>query len=146
MSVNAPVAKQSFKRSRCPLCAVGMMLTLLFLSSGCAVINHLEELFVVGDYSRDKDNQQKSIKQVNAHYDALVATIASKGLKLDLNQTDVRMNFGEPISIKVIDVEGQKQEQWLYRYAIISTAKDKVYLYFDQKAKLIKFAQEKIEW
>ena len=113
---------------------------------GCSIIDHLEELSTLGDYSRDRDNQQKHIDHVNDRYDALVAVIKANGLKQDLSQTDARMNFGEPIMIKVIEIDGQKQEQWLYRHAVPTNAKDKVYLYFDTKGKLVKYEQEKIEW
>ena len=62
------------------------------------------------------------------------------------NQSDIRSTFGEPITIKTIQLNGKKQEQWMYRYAVIREAKDKVYLYFDEEARLIKYEQEKIEW
>ena len=113
---------------------------------GCSILNHLEQLLTMGDYSRDKDEQHKIVSTNDAHYDDLLVAINTGNMKKYPDQTSVRRNFGEPIEIRNIDMIGQKQERWLYRHAIPLKAKDKVYLYFDAQGKLMKFEQEKIQW
>ena len=122
-------------------------MTLVFLSfSGCSILSHLDELSMMGDFSRDKDNQKKIIQRVKDNYDALVAAINTQQMSSYTNQVDIRNKFGEPIAIKDIKVDGKKQQRWMYRYALIRESKDKVYVYFDERQSLIKYEQEKIEW
>ena len=101
---------------------------------------------MMGDFSRDKDNQKKIIQRVKDNYDALVAAINTQQMSSYTNQVDIRNKFGEPIAIKDIKVDGKKQQRWMYRYALIRESKDKVYVYFDERQSLIKYEQEKIEW
>ena len=118
----------------------------VFLSSGCSILGHLDELSTLGDYSRDKDNQGKEVKLINDHYDALVKAINDKQMDSFSTQVDIRTTFGEPITIRLIETKDKKFERWTYRYAVIKQAKDRVYLYFDEKGKLVKYEQEKIQW
>ncbi len=106
----------------------------------------MEQLSTMGEFSRDKDNQNKIVKNVNAQYDALVSAINSKEMGHFKTQADIRSNFGDPLAVKNIIVNGQKQQEWLYRYALIKTAKSKVYLYFDERGNLLNYKEEKIEW
>ena len=118
----------------------------LLAFNGCAIIDHLDELSMMGDFARDKDDQKKIIQRVKDNYDALVGAINAKQMNSYSNQIDIRNKFGEPIAIKDLKIDGKKQQQWLYRYALIREAKDKVYLYFDENGGLTKYEQEKIEW
>ena len=106
----------------------------------------MEQLLVMGDYSRDKNVQHKMIQDSDALYDALVVVIKSDKIKNYPDQTAIRGNFGEPVAIKTITIGASSQEQWLYRHAIPQKAKDKVYLYFGAQGKLIKYEQEQIQW
>jgi hypothetical protein len=123
-----------------------LFIALLGFSCGCGTLSHMDQLLVMGDYARDKNVQYKMVDEINAHYEALVVAINSGKIKNYPDQTSIRANFGEPITIKTITVDGRSEEEWLYRHAIPQKAKDKVYLYFDTKAQLIKYIQEKIEW
>ena len=100
----------------------------------------------MGEYSREMDNHKKVTDQTNQHYDALVAAIDANGLKPYADVVSMRTTFGEPIMKRSLLVNGQPHEQWVYRYALISKAKDKVYLYFDGQGKLIRCEKEKIQW
>jgi len=123
-----------------------LSLSLIISVSGCSILNHLEELSTLGEYSREKDEQHKMVRDINAHYEALLVAINTGKMKQYPDKSSLRRNFGEPIEIKIINVAGTKQEQWLYRQAIAMKAKDRVYLYFDGQGQLIKFQQEQIQW
>ena len=47
-----------------------------FKLSGCAALENLDDLAVIGDYSREKDNQHRLVKFIDDHYDALTRAIA----------------------------------------------------------------------
>jgi len=112
-------------------------LLVMFLSlSGCNALEHLDALSVLGDYSREKDDQHRLVKSTNAGYDALTEVMASGHIREYKDKSSFLYAFGEPILKK--DMPGGSQ-QWLYRYAILATAKDKVYVYFDQHDQLMKW-------
>lgn len=123
-----------------------IVVVILGFLSGCAIVNHMDQLLMMGEYSRDKNVQFKMVDEINAHYDALALVVNAGKIKNYPDQTAIMGNFGEPIAKKTIQVEGQSQERWLYRHAIPQKAKDKIYLYFDKQGKLVNHTQEKIEW
>ena len=117
---------------------LGFMAVLLCLS-GCHVLDHLGQLSVLGDYSREKDNQGRLIKSNDANYDALVKAIDLDRIRDYKDEASILHSFGEPILKKGL-VDGV--QRWLYRYAIYKTAKTKVYVYFDRYGKMIKWEKE----
>jgi len=111
-------------------------LLLLLGLSGCAPLEHLDELSVLGDYSREKDNQYRLVKSINDNYDILLKAIA-QGRVGDYRDKSSFVNFfGEPILKRDLS---DGTQQWLYRYAVLNTARDKVYVYFDSHDRLIKW-------
>ncbi len=115
--------------------ALQWMLIFLVLS-GCAPLEHLDQLSVLGRYSREKEDQRRLVKTIDAHYDALTKVIAQGHIGNYKDQSSFVYAFGQPILKK--DMPDGSQ-QWLYRYAILGSAKDKVYVYFDQHDHLTKW-------
>jgi len=112
------------------------MLVILLSVSGCAWLEHTDELSVLGDYSREKDNQHRLVKSIDEHYDALIRVIAQGHIGYYKDKASWVGSFGNPILKRDL---GHGAEQWLYRYAILNTAHDKVYAYFDNHDHLIKW-------
>jgi hypothetical protein len=104
--------------------------------SGCTIIENLDELNMMGQYSREKDAQHRLVKSIDDHYDALTKVIVQGHIMDYKNKVLLVHSFGEPILKKDLR---NGQERWLYRYAIYRLAKDKVYLYFDRDGKLVKW-------
>ena len=104
--------------------------------SGCAVLDHLDEISALGQYSREKDNQQRLVKSINDHYDALTKAIDQKTISDYKDETSFVNNFGDPILKKDL---GDGAQRWLYRYAVYTYAKDKVYVYFDRNGKQVRW-------
>jgi hypothetical protein len=112
-------------------------LLVVFLGlSGCAALDNLDELSVLGQYSRNKEVQHREVKSINDHYDALTKVIDQRAINDYKDEPSFVNSFGEPILKK--DLRNGVQ-RWLYRYAIYKFAKDKVYVYFDRSGKLIKW-------
>jgi hypothetical protein len=118
----------------------------LVVCSGCALLHHKDQLILMGELARDKNVQGALVDSIDAKYDALVVVINSGKLKNYPDQTAILNNFGQPIARKIVNLNGQDVDRWLYRHAIGQKAKDKVYLYFDTQGKLITYTQENIEW
>ncbi len=104
--------------------------------AGCSAFGNFDELSVLGQYSREKDEQHRLVKSVNDHYDALIKVIAQGHIVDYKDQASFVHSFGEPILKKDL---GNGIQQWLYRYAIYRFAKDKVYVYFDRNGKQVKW-------
>lgn len=112
-----------------------LLLVILSLS-GCTIIENLDEISTMGDYSREKDNQARLVKSINAHYDKLTKVIADGHISEYKDEASFTHSFGDPILKKDL---GNGIQRWLYRYAIYRFAKDKVYVYFDHNGKMIKW-------
>jgi hypothetical protein len=115
---------------------VPYLLAVLLCLSGCIILSNTDELSVMGDYSREKDNQNRLVKSINDHYDALTRAIDQKVIGDYKDKASFVYSFGDPILKKDLSGGGQR---WLYCYAIFRLAKDKVYVYFDRTGKLIKW-------
>ena len=96
----------------------------------------MDELTVMGDYSREKDNQHRLVQSVDDHYDLLNMAIVQGHITEYKDKSSFQTSFGYPILKKDL---GDGTERWLYRYAIYKFAKDKVYVYFDHRGKMIKW-------
>lgn len=103
---------------------------------GCNILSNTDELSVMGDYSREKDSQNRLVQSINDHYDALTKVIAQGHINDYKDKASFVHSFGEPILKKGL---GSRGELWLYRIAIFRLAKDKVYVYFDRNGKLVKW-------
>ena len=112
-----------------------LLMALLGLS-GCSILFNLDEISVMGDYSREKGDQHRLVKSINDHYDALTKAIDKKAINEYKDEASFTGSFGDPILKK--DLRDGTQ-RWLYRYAIYRFAKDKVYVYFDRDGKMTKW-------
>jgi len=108
----------------------------LLAFSGCIGHENLQELMMLGQYSREKDAQNRLVKSTNDHYDALTKAIAQGKMVNYKKEASLENTFGPPILKKDLS---DGSSQWLYRYAIYRTARNKVYVYFNRDGKLIKW-------
>ena len=115
---------------------ISWLFVILFGFSGCAIISNNEQLSVLGDYAREKDNQHRLVKTIDDHYDVLTKVIAQGSIGNYKDKASFVSSFGDPILKKDLDDGGQR---WLYRYAIYRLAKDEVYVYFDRHGKQVKW-------
>ena len=99
-------------------------------------MDNLDQLSVIGEYSREKDGQHQLVKDIDGHYDALVKVIDQGHLNDYKNESYFLSSFGDPILKKDLSDGAQR---WLYRHAIFRLAKDKVYVYFDHEGKMIRW-------
>ena len=116
------------------------LLIIVIVSAGCMqlqMLPYLDQALVLQDFSNEKDGQQKFVNNTNATFDKLLAEVQNGMIKNYKTQEDVRKAFGPPIIAKDITADGQPLKQWMYRYAIQSKAKQKVYLFFNAQGRLM---------
>jgi len=123
-----------------------LALTCLCLS-GCTILENLDEISILQDYSGEKEGQHRLVKSINDHYDALSKAKMPNCSDFDKlghcegpnnypDEASFVHSFGDPILKKDLSNGTQR---WLYRYAVYRFAKDKVYVYFDRDGKIIKW-------
>jgi hypothetical protein len=104
------------------------VLALAFLSSSCAVVNHLDEAMTLKEYSDERDALAKMVEEQDRKFDGLLARIVSGDKLADFNRREVLLNrLGEPVLVTVIEETGFKKERWLYSYQKFSKNSPKVY-------------------
>jgi hypothetical protein len=112
------------------------LLLVLLCFCGCTILENIDEISILGDYSREKDSQHRLVKTINDHYDALSKAIEQGHIGDYKDKASWGYAFGDPLLKK--DLSGGTQ-RWLYRHAIYRLSKDKVYVYFDRSGKMIKW-------
>jgi len=112
------------------------LLTIIFLTSGCSTVGHMDELLRLKGYSKEKDRQENIVQRQNKNFENLTAAVSSKGLKHFPDKKSILKGFGKPVFTYDVVKEGKNQDVWLYRYSTKFFGSDKIYLYFDQQGKL----------
>ena len=112
-----------------------LILSVLILA-GCAALNNLDELLTLKDLAVDRDLQDKTVAEQNKQFEKLSEAIKSNAIKEYPNKKSCQREFGPPVYSTQLVQNGEHLERWLYRYAIQKTAKEKIYLYFDESNQL----------
>jgi len=116
--------------------SIPCFILLLLSFSGCTVLENLDELTTLGQYSREKDAQHVLVKSIDDHYDALAKGIDQGTMGHYENEGSFVKAFGDPLVKKDL---ADGRQRWLYRHAIYRLSKDKVYVYFDKNGQVIKW-------
>lgn len=120
------------------LCACALVLFL----SGCTQlkqVQNLDELLTLKDFSDEKDSQQKWIDREVARFELLLTAIDDGSVKSLANQDAVRERFGDPVVVDEVQENNFPAQRWLYRHPIQKLASDRVYFFFDDNGRLLRY-------
>jgi hypothetical protein len=120
-------------------CKLFQVLLMVIFLSGCAKVAHLDQLLTIKAYSDNKDLQEKFILQQNQNFKKLLAAVKDGTLEPGTTHRVILKEFGAPILSRLTAADGKDLDVWLYRYATEYFNSEKVYLYFDQEGKLVKW-------
>ena len=121
-----------------------LIVGLIFLN-GCAKIAHLQELLTMKALSDNQDAQSKDVKKQDEKFKKLLEVVNNNQMSQYPNKKSFLKAFGEPIFFKEIEKDGQKLEQWLYRYSTKLFDSERMYIYFDREGKLVSWRHVKPE-
>jgi len=108
--------------------------------AGCAKLAHLQELLTLKGFSHDRDQQDESMQRRDENFEKLLMAARNNSLNEFSSRRRFLKAFGEPIlRFQVLQEDGKTVEKWLYRYATRPFGSPKVYVYFDQKGKLLEW-------
>ena len=115
---------------------------LLMTLTGCAKLEHLDQLLTIKDYSENKEWQQEQVDEGNKNFDKLLASLAEGNFSQRFpNKKKIKAEFGAPVISRGEERNGKEYEVWLYRYPTRYNDSPKVYFYFDQEGQLKDFVQ-----
>ncbi len=115
------------------LIAAALMMTL----TGCAKLEHLDQLLIIKDYSASKDLQRKEVNTQNKNFEKLLASLQEGNFSQRFsNKKKIKEEFGAPVISRGEERNGKEYEVWLYRYPTRYNDSPKVYFYFDQEGQL----------
>ena len=112
----------------------------LIFCSGCAKLENLEELLTLKGLSKERDAQDGYMQKQDENFEKLLAAAQNNSVGKFSSRRRFQNAFGEPIvSSRVVGGDGKTLEKWLYRYAARPLGSPKVYVYFDQRGKLVEW-------
>ena len=107
--------------------------------AGCAKLSHLDQLLTLKDLSDEQDRLAVFVEEQDKRFEKLLAAYADKTIEQYQDQKSILKAFGEPVWRRSIQNDQQPLEQWLYRYSTQFFDSPKVYFYFDEKGKVVKW-------
>jgi hypothetical protein len=123
----------------------GIQILVVLGLSGCTklkLLPYLDQALLLQDFGQEKTQQQKIVDNTNALYDKLTAAIQSGDIAQYKTEKSIIKAFGQPVLSREQALDGKALKQSLYRYSILRTARDKVYLYYDPQGKLVKWESQ----
>ena len=112
-----------------------LLLGVMFFS-GCMSSGRVERLVTLKNLANEQKEVNAYINQQDENFRHLLEVIRENRLNEFPDAKSIEKHFGQPIFIKK-NVNGEIQEEWLFRYAVNFFHSDKVYLYFDKEGRLI---------
>ncbi|MBF0483203.1 MAG: hypothetical protein HQL25_00705 [Candidatus Omnitrophica bacterium] len=113
-----------------------LLLCVCVVASGCSTASGLVTL---KNLTKEQKQTQLEVDKQDVQF-AKLWVLASTGSFGDRkNAQDFERDFGAPILIKQVEVNGKKMEKWLYRNSTKFFDAQKVYLYFDEQKNYVKF-------
>jgi hypothetical protein len=113
------------------------------LFSSCAVVNHLEEVSMLQEFSQEQNALNAMVEERDGDFDALLARIASGDKLADLNNRQALLKrLGEPVLVLPSSDGNLKRERWLYRHQTNSPKSAKVYFVLDENGAVLSWSKE----
>ncbi len=113
-----------------------LLFFILFFLTGCAKVEHLQELLTLKDLSDDRDQQDIYVRNHDESFERLLQAVKDNSINQFPDKKSFLKAFGKPLLTRQVVWKGESLEKWLYRYATRSFGSPKVYLYFDKFGKL----------
>ena len=109
----------------------------VLIFTGCAKLQHLDQLLVLKDMSDEQTRLQKYIEQQDKKFEKLLKAVEGRTLAKNVRDQSIVRMYGEPLGKREIEKDGQKLERWNYRYQMKYFESEKVYLYFNEEKRLV---------
>ncbi|MCF7887169.1 MAG: hypothetical protein K9L71_01985 [Candidatus Omnitrophica bacterium] len=113
-----------------------LFIFLIFIFQGCALFTKAPQLLTLKRLGDSRKLMERDIEKKKKNLAKLINDIKTDKLKKGTSYNRFIRLYGEPVLEKLIDKD-TKEKRLLYRHPTEYFDTDKVYLYFNQEAKLI---------
>ncbi len=120
------------------ICLIIVSCVLVISASGCAKMQHLDQLLTLKGLSDEQAQMGKEIERQDARFERLVAAVEEGSIGKYKDQKNVQDSFGDPIYVTQTD----GLDVWVYRYAVRFFDSPKVYLYWDRSGQMVQWKYE----
>jgi outer membrane murein-binding lipoprotein Lpp len=117
----------------------GLVLTGALFLTGCARLQHLDQLLTLKDLSGEQDSLGRHVEEQDARFDALLRAVEDKTIGQYTDERKILKDFGEPVYREETTRGNQQLNRWAYRYATQFFGSPKVYLYLDPGGRLVRW-------
>jgi len=121
----------------CLLKALLILFISVFVLSGCAKVQHLDQLLTLKGLADEQVKLGKYVDKQDQKFEMMLEEVKAGTLVQYLNKRKIVRTFGDPIYVKQVKRDDQELETWMYRYSTQFFDSEKVYLYFDSDDNLV---------
>lgn len=105
--------------------------------AGCATMSHMDELLTLKSVSDNQRDIDIYLKKQEKGFKKLLEDIKNNQLTKGKSKRSIIQDYSDPILVKKINGEEDVKEILLYRKPTDYFNSDRVYLYIDNKGKLV---------
>ncbi|MBP7216856.1 MAG: hypothetical protein KBA46_06195 [Candidatus Omnitrophica bacterium] len=128
-------ARYGKRMQNAPLKVFGIMCGIV-LAGGCALVQHYDEIMVLKHYGDNQREIEMLLTQQTNQFYKLREAIQGNALRKGTSKAQILAAYGEPIVCRK-SKEGQEPgEVCLYRHPTEYFSSDKIFLAFDEQARL----------
>jgi len=117
-----------------------ILIIFIFLCLGCAKIEHMDELLALQSLSDNQDAQKRYLEREEQKFQNLLSDVKQEKLYLGQSKFGITSTYGKPILTSGMKDDPVIKEELMYRHPGQLFGSEKVFLYFDQRHKLVKIA------
>lgn len=117
----------------------------ILMISGCAVSRYYQELRVLKIAGAGQKEIQDDLEQQTELFYALRQDLKQNRLSAEMLKEEIINSYGEPVLTKEIKDDSLAKCRFLYRHPTQYFSGDRIYLYFDDRDKLVRWEYLPVE-
>jgi hypothetical protein len=118
---------------------VHLLIVLSALLTGCAKIEHMDELLALQSFSDNQDAQKRYLAQEEQKFQNLLSDVKQQKLSPGISKLSIFSTYGKPILITEVKDDLVIKQELMYRHPAQLLGSEKVFLYFDAQSRLVKW-------
>lgn len=119
---------------------LSILFILPFIFLGCAKLAHMDELLTLQSLSDNQDAQKRYLEKEEQKFQNLLADVREEKLYTGQSKFNIISTYGKPILVSEVKDDPLIKEELMYRHPGQLFGSEKVFLYFDQRHRLVKVA------
>jgi hypothetical protein len=115
---------------------------LILAGAGCAVLRHPQELWALRRLGQSQDKIARYVERQERLFERLVGDVQANKLEPGRSRSEIIKSYGEPVLSRKISGDPLVDTRLLYRHPTQYFSSHRIYLYFDERARLVYWEYE----